>query len=173
MRELEVRRRIYQYIFENPGVHYREISRNLGMPFGSLDYHLSYLSKHGMITVLKDGGFTRYYAKKEVDARKKSLLSVLRHELPRAIVLFLMKKGAARHKEITEAFNVSGATISYHLGRMVEKGILGMEIRGREHIYTVENPEMVADILITYRRSFGDGLVDSFVRSWILEKKGN
>ncbi len=171
MKELESRRRIYQYIFENPGVHYREIARNLNIPFGSLDYHLSYLSRHGMVTILKDGGYTRYYARKDVDARKKNILSVLRHELPRAIVLFLMKNGGARHKEITEAFNVSGATISYHLKRMLEKGILLVEGSGREHFYTVRDPDMVADVLITYRRSFGDRLVDAFVRSWILEKK--
>lgn len=172
MKELEIRRRIYQYIYENPGLHYRELSRALQIPFGTLDYHLRYLSRHGIINAMKDGGFTRYYAKKEVDARKKAILSVLRHELPRAIVLFLLTEGTARHKEITGKFRVSGATISYHLKRMVENGILTVEKEGREHIYSVSNPEMVMDVLITYRKSFGDVLVDSFVRPWIIDKDG-
>ncbi len=170
MRDLEIRRRIYQYIYENPGVHYRELSRALNIPFGSLDHHLRYLSKHGMISSMKDGGFTRYYAKKDLDARKKAILSVLRHELPRAIVLFLLKTGRARHKEITEAFRVSGATISYHLKRMVERNIISVEKEGREHIYYITNPEMVIDVLITYRKSFSDALVDSFVRSWVIKR---
>lgn len=48
---------------------------------------------------------------------------------------------------------ISGATLSYHLKRMVKRGVVKEEVCGREKRHTVENPEEVVTLLVTYRRS--------------------
>ena len=45
--ELESRRRIYDFLTANPGVHLRKIGQVLGMSTGMLSYHLGYLERNG------------------------------------------------------------------------------------------------------------------------------
>ena len=40
---LENRRKIYNYIRDNPGLHLRELSRRLNIAYYNLDYHIRYL----------------------------------------------------------------------------------------------------------------------------------
>ncbi len=120
---------------------------------------------------MKDGGYTRYYAARFITPEEKMILSIIRKELPRTIVLFIMERGVARNTDLSNAFNVSGATISYHLKRMVEKNILSVRQSGRERIYEIKNPEAVMDVLIKYRKSFADALTDKIIRSWTLKKE--
>ena len=47
--ELESRRRIYDYLTANPGVHLRRIGQALGMSTGMLSYHLGYLERNGLL----------------------------------------------------------------------------------------------------------------------------
>ena len=42
---LEVRKRLYELIRRNPGLHYRELERKSGMISGQLEYHLVYMEK--------------------------------------------------------------------------------------------------------------------------------
>ena len=42
--ELEKRRKIYNYILTNPGLHFNEIVRGLQIPKTTLEYHLNYLN---------------------------------------------------------------------------------------------------------------------------------
>ena len=59
--ELDSRRRIYEFIKNNPGTHMREIQRRLEMPIGVLKFHIQYLVKHEIITEKPDRYYKRYY----------------------------------------------------------------------------------------------------------------
>ncbi|MEM4728752.1 MAG: helix-turn-helix domain-containing protein [Thermoplasmata archaeon] len=165
--ELQSRKRIFEYLTLNPGVHFRELQRALGMPVGALDYHLKYMVKKEILVAREEGHYTRYYPRDRFDPASKAILSFLRQDLPRGILLFLLRSPGATHGEILASFSVSGPTISYHLKRMVEAGVLVSRREGRETRFEVLEPEKVADLLITYRRSFLDELVESFVAAWV------
>ena len=49
--KLESRKLIYNYILEHPGLHFRELSRELKIPKSTLEYHLSYLKKLELIKI--------------------------------------------------------------------------------------------------------------------------
>ncbi len=160
--KLEARKVTFEAVKDNPGIHLREIDRVVDIPLGTIRYHLRVLEKRELITTRKEGKYMRYYAKGEIDRYDKDRLAVLRKELPRTIILFLMEYPDSSHKEISEVINVAPSTISYHLKRLKKDGIIDK----RENMYFVTDEEKIADLLIQYRQTFFDSLVDRFVRIW-------
>ncbi|MFO7991346.1 MAG: helix-turn-helix domain-containing protein [Thermoplasmata archaeon] len=163
--ELEPRKKTYNAIDENPGVHLRELDRLIDVPLGTIRYHLRVLEKRGLIVARKEGKYKRYYVKGTVDKTDKDKLAVLRKELPRTIILFLLEYPGSTHGDIAEVMDVAPSTISYHLGKLSDGNIVE-KVDGR---YVVKEEEKVADLLIQYQQTFLDSLVDRFVRLWTKE----
>lgn len=161
--QLENRKRIFECVRSNPGLHFREIQRRINLPIGVLDYHLNYLAQRGIVVVRKQEGFSRYYPGGHITAEKMRLLSCLRQEIPRGIMLYLLRNPGATHGQILARFSVSGGTLSYHIKKMLSLGAIKLEKKGRESHFTVVDPVAVTDLLIVYRRTFLDKLVDDFV----------
>jgi len=165
--ELANRKRIYEAVRQNPGVHFRELQRLTGMPIGVLSYHLDYLANRGLLTVDKRESFTRYFPGGQLGRDEQQMLGALRQEIPRGIILFLLMNPGATHGEVLESFTISGGTLSYHIKKLVSRGLIKVDKAGRESRMTVIEPDKVSDLLIVYRRSFLDRLVDEFVASYV------
>ena len=165
--ELETRRRIYQHLLRVPGDHMREIGRALEIPMGTLEYHLHYLVRAGLIHTREDPRYTRYFPTGEIGRREKDVLAVIRQEVPRRIAAFLLLNPGANHGEIHAQFQMSASTLSFHLKKLVAAGIAVQEKVGRENRYTVVEPDLVAKVLVTYRASFVDDVVDRFADVWL------
>lgn len=169
--DLENRKRIFECVRESPGLHFREIQRRLSLPIGVLEYHLDYMTRKELLTVEKRDNFSRYYPRGHLSRDKQRILSALRQEIPRGIILYLLNNQGATHSEILKSFTISGGTLSYHLKKLTSKEILRIERQGREsHVYLID-PDMVADLLIVYRRTFFDKLVDEFVAKYVEHRK--
>ena len=91
--KLKARKIIYNYILEHPGLHFRELSRELKIPKTTLNYHLLYLNKLELIKAKSNGRYNRYYAMKQVGKRDKELINLFRQEIPLKIVLLLLVCG--------------------------------------------------------------------------------
>jgi len=65
--ELETRRKIYDLISKNPGLHLSKISELLKMRISLVEYHMRYLEK--IVTVDKKTGFSRYFLKGKVETK--------------------------------------------------------------------------------------------------------
>lgn len=165
--ELENRKRIYECIRTSPGIHFREVQRRTNLPIGVLEYHLNYLVTRNILSLDKQESFSRYFPSGQVSADKQRILSALRQEIPRGIILYLMRHPGATHGEVLSNFSISGGTLSYHLKKLVTKGVVKLDKVGRESKLTVIDPDKVADLLIVYRRTFLDKLVDDFVALYV------
>ena len=163
--ELEVRRKVYQTISDSPGLHFRELKRRTGLVIGALQYHLDYLKKEGLVSEEKDRDYSRFYPK-DLEDGQKEVLSFLRQESIRRLLLFLLEHPKSKHKKIVSKLALSPSTISWQLKRLTEKGILIKTTKGRESKFEVKEPGQVVKLLITYKKSFLDKLVDSFIASW-------
>ena len=164
--ELDVRRRIYYMIQESPGLHFRELQRTLDMPIGQLEHHLRFLEKQDMVKAKEDRYYLRYFPSK-MDTRETRILASLRQEKPRRIVVYLLEHPRTSHKELVEHLDVRPSTMSFYLKDLVEKGVLGKEKQGRENLYWIEDEKRVIELLLSYRRSFLDKLVDRFLEVWL------
>lgn len=169
--ELESRKRIYECVRNSPGIHFREIQRRTNLPIGVLEYNLNYLVHRSLLTVDKQESFSRYFPSGQVSPDKQRILSSLRQEIPRGVVLYLLRHPGATHGEVLGNFTISGGTLSYHVKKLVSRGVVKLDKVGRESRLTVVDPDKVADLLIVYRRTFLDKLVDDFVAMYI-ENKG-
>lgn len=169
--ELQNRKRIFECVREAPGIHFREIQRRTGLPIGVLEYHLRYLVDRSLLVLDRSGSFSRYFPGGQVSQDRQRMLSALRQEIPRGILLYLMIHPGATHGEVLSSFSISGGTLSYHVKKLVSLGVVRVEKVGRESRLTVVDPDKVADLLIIYRRTFLDKLVDDFVAMYV-EVKG-
>lgn len=165
--QLETRRAIFDYIKRTPGAHLRGIEREVHLPFGQVLYHLDYLEKNGLLVAKKDGGFKRYFVKNLVGRQEKHFLANFRHQLPRKITILLLLNPGLTHREILDHFKISGSTLSFHLNKMVENGILSRHPNGNENLYRLEDERTAAKTLILYRESFTDEAVDRFADLWL------
>ncbi len=165
--ELGTRRRIYELIRDSPGVHLRELERRLNLMIGNLQYHLHHLEKHNLIFQLKDGEYVRYFIKeRNTDKTECNILCFLRRSGCRHILINLLQTPEMNNKELSKAISLSPSTISWHLKKLVDAGILEREKQGRMSSFTIKYPELVAELLISYKESFLDSILDSFIEVW-------
>lgn len=164
--ENEKRRKIYRVIEDNPGIHMRELQRTLEMPVATLEYHLSYMVRKKIIYGEADENVKRYYSK-PLDPQDKKMLSVLRQKKLREIVLIVLSNQKAKYQFLSDCLKLPHSTLSLYLKYLVDKNILDREKIGYENIYTVHEDERVAKVLIAYRSSFVDTLIDKTLTTWM------
>ncbi len=165
--ELEIRKKIYDCIDASPGLHFREIQRRVGIAVGSLDYHLHYLHRRGLIRPEKEQKITRYYPMtKNWGEEEKQIISLLRQKNIRHILIYLLRHKKARPNEIVSSLGISRSTLSWYLKNLAGKGIIEYSKKGRFRTYRIKEPDKIINYLIVYRKSFLDDLVDNFIDTW-------
>jgi predicted transcriptional regulator len=164
---LETRRRIFQFIRERPGTYMREMERELQMQPGVLQYHLRVLEEMRLITAEGDGFRRRYFVSSEIPLRERKILSMLKLETPRRILMYLLQHPQSSFEELRGQFGFSKSALTFQMKRLMAAGLISAEKQKQGTVYSVVNPEEVARVLITYRVTFLDRLVDSFVDSWL------
>lgn len=164
---VKAREKIYRTIDKNPGLHFREIQRRTDLAVGSLQYHLDYLQKQHLIRAEKQGKFIRYYSIRGKQlGEDKEIMSLLRQDSIRKIILFLLQNKRANNLRISNAVGLSPSTTSGYLTKLVEQGVADKRQRGRKSFFYLRESERIAGLLVEYRKSFLDDMVDSFVDIW-------
>jgi len=162
---LSTRDKIYSTISKNPGLHFREIQRRTDIATGALQYHIDYLQKKHLVRSEKDGKFSRFYAVRgeEVDTE---LMSLMRQDSVRGIVMFLMKRRRATLPQISKEVGLSVSTTSFHLQKLLHSDLVGQKNYGKKTYFSLKDKDRVLRLLLTYKKSFLDEVVDSFVDIW-------
>lgn len=170
--ELETRRRVFEAVAKFPGLHLRELARQLDLDPNHAKYHLTYLEKHGLVSSRKDEGYWRFFPREAgsvglrdvVSVDKKRVLSFLRRPVPLHAVLILLDRGRATQGELADAVGVAQATLHYHLGKMEASNLIASRREGRERVYELANAQEILDLLVRYRPP--DALVQGFLDAW-------
>jgi predicted transcriptional regulator len=172
--ELETRKELYELIKSNPGLHLREISRQSGLLSSLVEYHLRYLLKNDLIFSVKEKGYTRFYVSKKSDEdvnessfnnRQKQILHFLRQEIPLKVILLLLDKNTALHKEILREVGTSGSTLSYHLKKLVSSNIIIHTRAGVQKGYRIQNREEILKVIMIIKIKPAT-LADGFLSTW-------
>ncbi len=158
--DLPLRKRMTEYIRRNPGVHFRQISRDLELAIGQLDFHLNALVKGEVIVKDSSTANARYYVRDRFTKDERRSMSILRREIPRGIVIFLLEHGQATPHEILDSFSFTHATLSYHLKRLEKAGILNVSQVGRERFYSLNDHDLIEMLLVMYKTTLLDTIVD-------------
>jgi predicted transcriptional regulator len=164
--ENKYRQRIYQHIKNNPGFHLRELQRRLNIPLSTLDYHLDYMARKNIIERKKDQYYARYYIK-PLTKIDQELIPILRQKRLREIILVLLDQGKASYQTLLKRLAIPSSTLSFYLKQLIQYNVIKRHHIGREHIFTVTNKEAIMTLLIIYKSSFIDRLIDNVISAWI------
>ena len=149
--ELEIRRKIYNLVEKNPGLHAKKIAEMLFIKGQLADYHMQYMERQEIIIGIKEEGYRRYYIKGKLGFKERRHIALLRQEIPLKIVLFLLKNPNSQHKEILTFYNIKKSTLTYHLKKLVKHEIISEHSTGTEKRYHVINEKEIIKQLIRYK----------------------
>lgn len=158
--EVDTRAILLRHIEENPGIRYRELLRLTGLVNGVLTYHLSALEKSDAIKVDRQSRMTRYYPL-SVSDKESVVLKYVRHEPVREILLFILEHSMCTFNEIVEHTKKAPSTVSSHLKRMKEDGMVLVRY-GEYQLYSLADRDLVYDVLSKYQSSLADRIVDNY-----------
>ncbi len=164
--ELESRKKIYELVKKHSGCHFRELERKSNFPTGVLKYHLDFLAKHNLIKREKDGNNIRYFLL-DIHLENRKLLSLLRQESIRKIILSILANQNCHHEDIVRFVNLSPSTVSWHIRKLVNAQIISQIKEGRKTTYKILiDKEEIIKILVAYKESFLDSLVNKTIEMW-------
>ena len=162
---------LLSFIQRYPGVHLREIRRRLGIPIGTLDYHLYRLGKRGLVSVRMPGGYKVCFPETligegpPIPEPDKILIALLRQPVPRAILLHLYLEGGTSPQALGAAVGASGPNLSYFLKRLELLHVVSrVGPPGQRHVHLMD-PKRIHEILLRYP-PLPETPVDRFVRFW-------
>jgi len=156
--DLEIRRTIYKYITNNPGLHLRKISRKTNIPKTTLEYHLRYLEKEGLIISNPEENYIRYYATDKVGNMDKKILNILRQETPRRIILFVFLYPYYSRVVISKEVDKPVTTVSFHLKKLVDMNIIEPYQINRRTVYRLKSQIFMYHLLVKYEKSLSEDI---------------
>lgn len=159
------RKKIYNFVRKNPGFHLRELQRRLRIPLSSLEHHIDYMIRHNVLYKERDGRYVRYFAGQSTKEERK-LISALRHEKLREIVLIILENKEVKFQDLKNCLDLPASTLSYFLKYLVDRCILRREKVGYENIYQIQD-QRVSKVLVIYEPSFTDRIVDKVSRTFM------
>jgi predicted transcriptional regulator len=133
-----LRKRIFDYITEKPGIHYRAILSDLDLPMGVLSYHLNRLEKGQYIKSRQDGMYRRFYIK-STRTEMRFFLS----DIQESILNVIKENQGISQSKIARKINVSRKVVNYHVNILDQAGLIFVESRGRESACFI-NPKPAA-----------------------------
>jgi len=167
---LSPRDKIYATIAKNPGLHFREIQRRTNIATGAMQYHIDYLHKRAMITEKKEGKFSRFYPAGGEQVNT-DLMNLLRQDSVRKIVIFLLNRRKATLKNISKEVALSPSTTNFHMQKLLQSGVvMQKETQGKQY-FSIKDKQPIIEVLVNYKETFLDTLVDNFVDIWESELK--
>jgi DNA-binding MarR family transcriptional regulator len=130
-----IRARIFDYIKENPGKHYRAILNDLDLPMGVLTYHLNRLEKAQYIKSRQDGMFRRFYP-----PGARTGMRFFLSDIQESILNVIKENRGISQSKIAEKIGVSRKVVNYHVNILDQAGLILVESHGRESAcYFVDN----------------------------------
>lgn len=118
----DTRSQVRDCIGREPGIHFSDISRELGIATGQTQYHLRKLLRAGKLEKESIAGRTHYYPP-TYSEWERGAIALLRRETTREIVLTLLRGDTVTPANLAEQLSLARSTVEWHLSRLVEHDV--------------------------------------------------
>jgi DNA-binding MarR family transcriptional regulator len=125
-----VRGQIYGYIKTNPGAHYNQILRQVGVKNGTLSYHLGVLEKTQLIQSRREGLKYRAFYPTGMTFPKEQRFRLT--ELQIRIIAHIKGEPGLTQKEIARLLGQKPQTINYNIKVLAQAGLIHVTKKGRK-----------------------------------------
>jgi predicted transcriptional regulator len=139
---------IYNYIKDDPGVHFRGICSGLGLSVGVVQYHLSVLEHAGLIDSFADGQNKRYFEHTAFKATDAKLTSLMHHETTAKILTTLARNDFVLHRDLACSIGISSQALSWQMNHLKGASLVNAEKVGVNVRYCL-NDEAVRQLVLT------------------------
>ena len=125
--EHETRSRIAELVTDSPGISMSELATDLDTPLSTIRHHLKVLERERVLNSQKIRGNRRLFP---VGTENEELVAALEKESSAAIIETLQRYGTATVGDIVDEVETSYSTVSYHLSKLADEGIIVQEKDG-------------------------------------------
>jgi DNA-binding transcriptional ArsR family regulator len=139
--EHETREQLYEFIRDSPGAYLTEISEGTDVKMGTARYHLRILAFENLVTSEEIRGRRRYVP---VGTEWAELEAALHDETTARIVESLAEKGPDSVSGLADRLDRDPSTITHHLDRLAEDGIVERERDGRAVVNKLSDSARIA-----------------------------
>ena len=126
--EHEARERVYQIVNETPGSYLSEVSKEADLPLSTTRHHIKVLEREDLVTGAKLHGKRRFYP---AYAEGIELAAALNDDSTANIIDAIARIGAASVSDLADELGRDPSTISHHLQRLEDDGVITRERDGR------------------------------------------
>lgn len=162
------RKMVYDYIQAHPGAHLREIARSLNLAIGDVQYHLYALEKNGYVVSKRRGLYKHFYTNNIFNESQKNIIEALSHETSRRILFLLLHKHSISQGEIAKFVKVSASTVTWHMKRLINTGLVSVHREGRTTKYDLNVPaDEIEKLAKNYPLMIWEKWADRLADLWI------
>lgn len=138
--------KLLKRINNSPGIRYRELLRTTGFSNGVMAYHLKKLELSKRIKVSRSHRRSTRFYPLSIASRELRVIEYIRRRTARQIVLLLLRHNSRTFKDIVQFTNKVRSTVSWHLSRLREGGIISVGIGGNQ-TYRLKNRDLVTRVM--------------------------
>ena len=145
---------ILSYITANPGVYLRELTEDLGLCMGVVQYHVWALTRDGQVEDCRSGRFRRFFRARTYKETERMVLSLLKQGTTGRILMLLARRQPLAHTKLAWILGISSQGLSWQMGRLRRYGIIETSAFGS----TVSREYRLTDgALRAVSQALGDG----------------
>lgn len=126
-----VRARILELVRQQPGLHFQEIARRLGLAQGVALHHLHALVAAEILVKQVGPRYSLFFLKGAVDRRLMNAAPMLRAPGAQDVLAKLAQSSGTTTRELVSALGLAPSTVKFHLRRFVEGGLASALLDGR------------------------------------------
>ena len=140
---------ILSHVSRNPGVHFRGICSEMGLPVGVAQYHLGLLAGAGFLTAHRDRRYKRYFPASRYSLAEMEVISAMRNETAREILRALLERHPTPHCELASSIEVSSQALTWQMKRLRALGLIEAEADCRNVRYSISEDygPLVAELM--------------------------
>lgn len=147
--ENDNRKQLYDTILQNPGINFRELSRQSGIASGTARYHLTILARAKLIVEKPHHNLLRFFENHGKYEANWNQVGLLRDPGLKDLHQWLSSQGQVPQKDILNAMerrhSWSRSTTQHRLARLVSDGLVSVRSQGRLRMYAIAGTPAVAD----------------------------
>ena len=119
------RKRIYEYICNNPGSNFSNISRYTKINRGTLRYHINILIRQNRIIEKKSHGFVTYFQNSNrYSSFEQDFFILVKDGTAKEICKILESSPGISRNDLAKRLSVAASTVSWHMERLTGSGIV-------------------------------------------------
>lgn len=138
--EHPMRRQIHDTIREKPGIHASELTRTLGVGWGTIVHHLDKLERARLVAVRRINNQRCYFeAGGQVNRNDMATVGAVRSGSAHEIAQFVASHPMTSQKAMAGHLGMSPALASFHVKKLVQLGVLQKVRRGKETLLSTSD----------------------------------